>query len=270
MRYLPGVCQALDSWRVKTLTLERRSGVAIVRIEKARGNAIDDDLVADLGEAAEEAARDDGVGGIVLSSGHARLFSPGLDLVALSSLGRGDLGAFMRRFLSMVRCLYGLPKPMVAAVSGHAVAGGCILALTADWRVLARDAVIGLNEVKIGLPLPWSIALLVRGSVSPAASVKVALLGRNFSNEEALACGLADELADPGGVDDAALARLAEFTSKERRAMAITKACMRSATLGEMTAHEEEGIPDFLDAWFSPGTQERLRGLLASLGRSSS
>ena len=122
---------------VKTVVLERRDGIAILRLDKARGNAIDDDLVADLASAAAELAGDESVHGVLLSSAHARLFCPGLDLVALSSLGRPELHAFLRRFLSTVRSLYALPKPMVAAVSGHAVAGGCILALTADWRVLS-------------------------------------------------------------------------------------------------------------------------------------
>jgi Delta3-Delta2-enoyl-CoA isomerase len=255
---------------VKTLALERRDGIAILRLDKARGNAIDDDLVADLASAAAELAGDESVRGVLLSSAHARLFCPGLDLVALSSLDRPELHAFLRRFLSTVRSLYGLPKPMVAAVSGHAVAGGCILALTADWRVLSRDAAIGMNEVKIGLPLPWPIATLVRASVSPSATAKVALLGRNFSNDEALAAGLADELAEPGSVDEASLTRLMEFTSKDPRAMAKTKAYLRSETLAEMRAREEEAVPDFLDSWFSASTQERLRGILSSLGRSSS
>jgi Delta3-Delta2-enoyl-CoA isomerase len=254
---------------VKTLEIERRDRIAIVRLDKARGNAIDDDLVADLTGAARELGEDDGVAGVLLSSAHPRLFCPGLDLVALKAMDRSDLEAFLRRFLAMVRTLYGLPKALVAAVSGHAVAGGCILALTADWRVLARDAAIGLNEVKIGLPLPWSIAVLVRSAVSSSAWAKVALLGRNFTNDEALTAGLADELADPAGVDEASLSRLAEFTGKDVRALAVTKACMRSDVLAEMRAREGERTADFLDAWFSPETQSRLRDIVSSLGRSS-
>jgi Delta3-Delta2-enoyl-CoA isomerase len=254
---------------VKTVALERRGEVAILWLDKARGNAIDGDLVDDLVAAADEAAADESVRGIVLASAHPRLFCPGLDLVALSEMDRSGLEAFMSRFLSMVRSLYGFPKPMVAAVSGPAVAGGCILALTADWRVLARGAAIGLNEVKIGLPLPWSVALLVRASVNPSSWTQIALLGRNLADEDALQAGVADELAAPESVNDASLARLGEFVDKDGPAFSITKTHMRSGILSEMKAHDTERIPEFLDAWFAPRTQERIRRTLESLRRSS-
>ena len=248
-----------------TLRIERRGDLALVRLDKARGNAIDSPLVEDLLAAARDLGSDTGVRGVLLASAHPRLFSPGLDLVTLSTYDRPALQAFMRRFAEVVRALYALPRPMVAAVSGHAVAGGCILALTADWRVLARGARMGLNEVKVGLPLPWSVALLVRASAAPQALSRVALLGRNASDEEALATGLADELADADGFEEACLARLTEFAEKDPTAVATTKRYLRASVLASMEAHEEAHLAEFLDAWFSPGTQERLRGIVSSL-----
>jgi enoyl-CoA hydratase/carnithine racemase len=254
---------------VGTVALERRDGVAILRLSKGRGNAIDGPLVDDLAEAAREMARDDGVRGVLLASAHPRLFCPGLDLVALSALDRPGLEDFLRRFLAVVRDLFAFPKPVVAAVSGHAVAGGCILALTADWRVLARGATIGLNEVKIGLPLPRPVALLVAASVAPPVLSKVALLGRNFADDEAVESGLVDELAEPARVVEAGLQRLAEFAEKEPQALALTKASLRSGALAQMDAAGREHVGAFLDAWFSPGAQERIRGILEGLRRSS-
>jgi enoyl-CoA hydratase len=167
-----------------------------------------------------------------------------------------------------VWALYGLEKPVVAAVNGAAVAGGCILALTADHRVLRRGAPIGLNEVKVGVPLPWSVTVLLRGAVPAPALGRIALLGRNFTDEEALAVGLADELAPAeGSFEDACLARLAEFAEKDARALATTKRWLREPLLEEMKEHEPEKIRAFLDGWFSPGTQERIRATVASLAR---
>ena len=122
-----------------------------------------------------------------------------LDLVALADYDRPAMERFMSSFAVTVWALYGLPKPVVAAVSGAAVAGGCILALTADHRVLRRGAPIGLNEVKVGVPLPWTVTRLLRASVEPHALGRIALLGRNFEGDEAVAVGLADELADAEG-----------------------------------------------------------------------
>ena len=91
----------------------------------------------------------------------------------------------------LIGALYALPKPLVAAVTGAAVAGGCILALTADHRILGQGSPIGLNEVRVGVPLPWWVLTLLRASISPSALTRAALLGDNYTDEEALAVGLA-------------------------------------------------------------------------------
>ena len=174
----------------------------------------------------------------------------------------------MRLFAEAVWALYALPKPVVAGVGGHAVAGGCIVALTADFRVLRRGGVqVGLNEVKVGVPLPWSVALLLRASVPPAALTKVALLGRNFADDEALAVGLADELADADGFEDSCRARLEEFADKDTASIAITKGYLREGVLREMRGREKEEMSAWLDRWFSDATRERIRQIVAGMGK---
>jgi enoyl-CoA hydratase/carnithine racemase len=251
---------------MSTLRLERLEELAIVRLDKARGNAIDEALVDDLATAVREVASDTGVRGVLLASGHPKLFCPGLDLVALSGYDRPAMERFMLRFGAVVTELYALRKPLVAAVSGHAVAGGCILALTADLRVLKRGAQIGLNEVKVGVPLPWSVTVLLRATVAPPALCRVALLGRNFADAEALAAGLADAVVEPDAFDAACLAVLRELAEKDAAALGTTKAYLRADALAAMRAHERDRISDFLDGWFSEATQARIRQTAAALG----
>lgn len=248
-----------------TLRIERRDSLALLWLDKARGNAIDDALAAELGRAAGELARDDAVRGVLLASAHPKLFCPGLDLVALVAHDRDAMEDFMLSFARTVWALYGLRKPVVAAVNGAAVAGGCILALTADHRVLRRGAPIGLNEVKVGVPLPWSVTLLLRASVPSPALGRIALLGRNFSDEQAVAVGLADEVCEAEGFEAACLERLAEFAEKDPLALGATKAWLREGVLREMQAHEAAHLGVFLDGWFAPATQERIRATVASL-----
>ena len=173
----------------------------------------------------------------------------------------------MMAFAVAVWGLYGLPKPVVAAVSGAAVAGGCILALTADHRVLKRGAPIGLNEVKVGVPLPWSVTRLLRATVHPDALSRIALLGRNFTDEDAVGAGLVDEVAEAEGFEATCLARLEEYADKDPLALATTKAWLREGVLAEMMAQEGGRVQGFLDGWFSAGTQERIRATVASLRR---
>jgi enoyl-CoA hydratase len=247
--------------------IERQGRLAVLRLDKGRGNAIDEPLTVALGEAAVELGRDDDVAGVLLASAHPKLFCPGLDLVSLVELDREAMERFMERFASTVWTLYGLEKPVVAAVGGAAVAGGCILALTADHRVLRRGAAIGLNEVRIGVPLPWSVTVLLRASVPAPALSRIALLGRNFADEEAVAAGLADELAPAEGFEEACLARLSEFADKDWRALAATKRWLREPVIEDMKEHEPERVRTFLDGWFSPTTQERIRTTIASLAK---
>ena len=111
-------------------------------MDKARGNAIDEPFVEELARAAAEVARRRrACAGVLLASAHPKLFCPGLDLVALVEYDRASMERFMGAFADAVWALYGLPKPVVAAVGGAAVAGGCILALTADLpRPATRSA----------------------------------------------------------------------------------------------------------------------------------
>jgi enoyl-CoA hydratase len=249
------------------LRFERQGRLAVLRLDKARGNAIDDALAGGLLEAAGEAGRDDAVAGVLLASAHPKLFCPGLDLVSLVENDREAMERFMLRFASAVWALYALEKPVVAAVNGAAVAGGCILALTADHRVLRRGAPIGLNEVRVGVPLPWSVTVLLRASVPAPALGRIALLGRNFTDEEAVSAGLADEIAEAEGFEAACLARLAEFAEKDARALATTKRWLREPVIEEMKEHEPERVRAFLDGWFAPATQERLRSTVAGLAK---
>jgi enoyl-CoA hydratase/carnithine racemase len=247
------------------VAVERRGRLAVLRLDKPRGNAIDEPLVLALARAAAEVAADDAVRGVLLASGHPKLFCPGLDLVALADYDRASMKRFMESFAVAVWGLYGLPKPVVAAVGGAAVAGGCILALTADHRVLKRGAAIGLNEVKIGVPLPWSVTRLLRATVHAPALSRIALLGRNFTDAEAVEVGLADEVVEAEGFEATCVARLEEYADKDKHALAATKAWLREGVLTEMMAHESGRVGPFLDGWFSAGTQERIRATVASL-----
>jgi enoyl-CoA hydratase len=237
-------------------------------MDKPRGNAIDEPFVEELVLAGAELAADHGIRGVMLASAHPKLFCPGLDLVTLFEYDRPAMERFMTRFVDAMLGLFCLRRPVVAAIAGHAVAGGCVLALTADHRVLRGGGVqIGLAEVKVGLPLPWSVAVLVQSSLTPEALSRVALLGRNFADEEAVRIGLVHELANGDDFEAACLSRLEEFAEKIAMAFGITKAYLRSEALARMKAHEAERASDFLDAWFSEASRERIRQTIESLGK---
>ena len=247
--------------------VERHGPLVVLRLDKARGNAIDEPMVEGLAAAVEEVTSDDAVRGVLLASAHPKLFCPGLDLVTLVEYDSSGMERFFARFEDAMLALFSLRKPVVAAVGGAAVAGGCILALTADHRLLRRGSPIGLNEVRIGVPIPGWVITLLRLSISPAAFTRVGLLGLNFTDEEAREAGLVHEVLPAEGFAGAAVARLEELASRDPVALGTTKAWLRQAALAEMEDRRAERRSEFLDAWFSPATQETIRQMVASLTR---
>jgi enoyl-CoA hydratase len=175
------------------------------------------------------------------------------------------MGAFMLNFATLLTDLFALKKPVVAAVNGVAVAGGCLLALAADWRVLRRGAAMGLNEVKVGVPLPWSAVMLLKSTVSASAHVSVALLGRNFEGDAAVATGFASEVVEAEAFEATLRERLGEFAEKDAFAFGVTKGYLRGAAVASMRDRETALLDEFLDGWFSEATQARIQQIVASL-----
>lgn len=248
------------------IRIEKQANVAVLRMDKARGNAIDEPFVGDLLAATREVGADAAIEGVLLASAHPKLFCPGLDLVTLWEYDRPAMERFIARFSDATRTLFALRKPLVAAIAGHAVAGGCVLALCADHRILHRGSQIGLNEVRVGLPLPWSVAILLKSAVPPTSLSRVALLGLNFADEDAREVGLVHEVLDAEGFEEACMARLREFAEKGAYSTGTTKAYLRDAALREMESREEKLVGEFLDAWFGSG-RERIRQTIESLAK---
>lgn len=247
-----------------TIRHERDGEILTLRLDRAHGNAINDELVRELTAEIQAADRDDGVGAVVLAAA-GKLFCPGLDLQELIELDRPTMDRFLDRFNAAILGLYTFSKPLVAAIHGHAVAGGCVLSLTADWRVLRRGMKVGLNEVKVGVPFPFGVSMILRESVAVTRREEVALFGRNYTDEEAVATGLAHELAEADGFEALCLERAGELASRDRRSFAITKRYLRAATVERIRAHEGQFKHEFLDGWFSPETRERIGAIVDGL-----
>lgn len=247
--------------------IERQGALAVLRLDKGRGNAIDEPLTDDLIRVTAEIGDDASIRGVLLASGHPKLFCPGLDLVALYEYDRMAMQRFIAKFGQAMLGLFALRKPVVAAVAGHAVAGGCVLALTCDHRILRRGSQIGLNEVRVGIPLPWSVAILLKNAIAPPALSRVALLGLNFKDEEAVALGLGHEVREAEGFEAACVARLQEFADRDTAAVGTTKAYLRDAALREMRSQEASREGEFLDAWFSPVARAKIKETVDALAQ---
>ncbi len=241
-------------------------GLARLVLSKARGNAIDEPLLLDMRDELQRLGRDPTVHGLLLGSAHPKLFSPGLDLVALADYDLPALLRFLEVFDEVVALLHGFPRPVVAAITGSAVAGGCVFAMCADVRIMATgDARIGLNEAKVGVALPYGVTRLLCATVPPQQLTRMALLGANYNAEEALAAGLVDQAVPAAEVVPAAEALLRDLLQREPAALSLTKAWLRAPVLEAMRTAGAAHRQQFAECWFSPGTQARIRAITASL-----
>jgi enoyl-CoA hydratase/carnithine racemase len=248
----------------QTLEESFDGGLATVRLNRCHGNAINLDLVDELTATFRRLDLDDKVRGVQLAA-TGKLFSPGLDLQELIELGRTDMERFLERFNACILSLYTFSKPLLAAIHGHAVAGGCVLTLTADWRVLQQEKMIGLNEIRVGVPFPYGVAMILRESVPQRHLQEVALFGRNYRGEEAVQVGLVHEVHAAEGFEGHCSARLDALASKDAAAFAITKRYLRATTVERIMADEARLESDFLDRWFSSTTRSKIQAIVDEL-----
>ena len=247
-----------------TVLYEKKAAVATVRLSREHGNAINEVLVNDLSTAFQEASADPEVRGVLLAA-NGKLFSPGLDLRELIEYDRATMARFMRRFASTLLGLYTFPKPVVAALSGHAIAGGCVLAMTADRRILREGALIGLNEVRVGVPLPFGVSQILRETVRASILEEVALIGSNYSDQKAVDAGLVHEIHVAEGFEAFCLERLTEFADKDPQSFSTTKRYLRSSAVERIRATDQKLMDEWLDCWFSDDTRKRIRGIANDL-----
>jgi enoyl-CoA hydratase len=236
-------------------------------MELGKANAIGPAFLAALDGVLEELERE--LPPAVVLVGYDRYFSAGLDLPALLPLDRAAMGRLITDFSRVMLRLFTLPCPVVAAVNGHAVAGGCVLALQADARLMTADegARIGLKEAALGIGLPTVVLETLRAQVPASSLVAIALEGRLFSPVEARALGLADALHAPGELLPRALARARELASIAPQAWAQIKRGLRESVAEAVRARGPATAERWLDTWFSEDgrrlvgeTVARLRG----------
>ncbi len=239
-------------------------GVLELRLNRPPVNALDPALVTTLRKHIDQAPTE-GARGIVLT-GRQGMFSAGLDVPALLNLDRAAMRVFWRDFFALCASLARAPIPTVAAISGHSPAGGAVLALFCDYRVMARGPYrIGLNEVQVGLTVPDCIQMALRRVVGTYMAERLLVAGRMLNGEEAAACGFVDELAPVEETVTRALHWMHELLALPSQAMLGTRAMARADLANAFADIDALPVEDFLDVWFSEETQAVLRALVAQL-----
>ncbi len=248
------------------MDVERRGPLALVRMRAGKANAIGPAFLDALGRLLDGLLA--APPGAVVLTGEGRAFSAGLDLPALIDLPPAALKDFIQHFADTMLRVFTLPFPVVAAVNGHAVAGGCVLALQADQRLMAQgEGRFGLNEVRLGIGLPVAVVETLRCQLPVPSLFPVTAEGGLFTPEEALQLGLLHAVVPAEALLDRALERATALAAVPARAFAQVKASLRRPALANIQAAGSTDAAGWASTFAGPDAQRLLRDVVARLSK---
>jgi len=245
---------------MKMIRIEHHGEVAIVKLDRGVTNTIDLQLVEELSETLQGVTHDPGVHSLVLGSSNERFFSIGFDIPQLFGLARQDFKFFYQTFNRVCMDLYTLPKPTIAAITGHAIAGGCILALCCDYRFIAQGRkLMGLNEIRLGVPVPYLADCVLRHIVGVRYARDIMDIGEFYQPEESLQMGIVDQVLPLEQVLPKSVEKARLLGGSPQEAFAMIKRNRVERVEAQVLTRLEEKERFFVDRWYSDEARERLR-----------
>jgi enoyl-CoA hydratase/carnithine racemase len=201
-------------------------------------------------------------------TGSGRIFSAGVDLLRLLDGGVPYVRIFLPALSTMLATVFSHPKPVVAAINGHAIAGGCVLACATDRRLMAREAGrIGVTELLVGVPFPPAAMEIMRCAMAPQYFEDAIFSGATYPAPQALERGMLHEITEPEGLLDCAVAAAKTLAALSPPAFAQTKRQIRAPALERMDSPETTAAVERI--WTSPETLERIRDYVTRTLRKS-
>ena len=235
-------------------------GIVTLRLSHGKASALDIEFMDAIARAVAEVGASDARA--VILTGTGSIFSAGVDLYRLVDSGPEYVQRFVPALSRLVLDVFSMPKPLVVAVNGHAIAGGCIFTLCGDYRLMAAGtARIGIPELLVGVPFPPTILEIVRYAVPTQHIQSLIYTGRTLVPEEALRVGIIDEVTDSLDARAAEVAR--QLATLPPAVFALTKRQLRDKTIRHAKRYAGELDDDMTKLWGDAETHARIREYLA-------
>ncbi len=242
-------------------------GIAVLHLRHGKANAFDIELLEHLDSVLVELSEDESVRAAVVT-GNGRMFSAGVDLLRVQEGGSDYLERFLPALSRALDTLFLLPLPVVAAVDGHAIAGGLIVAMSADRVLMARgEGKVGLTELRVGVPFPGVPLEVVRHRLGNLATEALVFEAGLVGAAEAEQRKLVDRLVSPEDLLPAAIADARALAELPRPAFALTKQQLRAGAMAGAADQDDEAV---LALWSSPEAQAAISKFLAHTVRKRS
>lgn len=238
--------------------LSEVNGTTVIEMRHGKVNAMDLEFCTGIADLLTRLATD-GRGGVILT-GQGRIFSAGVDLLRLLDGGPSYAQEFLPALAAMARALFEFPRPLVAAINGHAIAGGCVMACAADARLLAEGgARMGVPELQVGVPFP-SIALeIMRSAAAPAVFARLVEEGALLDPEAARASRLVETVIPADELIARSIDRTARLAAIPPGVFAVTKRQIRGPAVARADAMDAAVGDEIRRIWTSPSTLDLVR-----------
>jgi enoyl-CoA hydratase len=240
------------------IEVTEQDGVAMLRLADGKANTMSIEFCETLTArfAAISPAR------AVVMTGTGRIFSAGVDLLRLVEGGAPYVRKFLPALSTMLATVFSHPAPVVAAINGHAIAGGCVLACAADKRLMARDSGrIGVTELLVGVPFPPVAMEIMRYATAPQFFADAIFSGATYTPLEAVGRGLVHDVVDPQALLDRAIAAANALAALPPKAFALSKRQTREPALQRMKNPDLDAAIE--QTWTAPETLNRVRDYVA-------
>ena len=227
-----------------------------LKLSHGKVNAMDIEFCDQLLRRLKAIEEDPEVSAIVLA-GNPRVFSAGIDLKKWLAEGLDYVEPFIRKLESLFEAVFCFPKPIISAIEGHAIAGGCMLATACDYRIISSTAKIGILESRLGVPLPCTAIEIVRHVAKPSAFRQIVSVGATYIGQEAVTAGLAD-VAVESDLTASVSQAVREFTAIPSPAFEITKQQVRMPVMRIVQQNRKELFERYLAIWKSSQTRDAI------------
>jgi Delta3-Delta2-enoyl-CoA isomerase len=241
--------------------ITHEGGITLVQLARGKVNAISEGLTEELRLRLEEIEKDCSVKTVILT-GSGKFFSFGLDIPEFLGYPKESFQKFVGKFAHLYTYLFNYPKPVIAALNGHTVAGGFMIATACDYRIMVSGSSrISLNEITFGSSLFPGSAVMLTYCVGSRRAETIALSGRMYSAEEAIAIGLVDQVAEEDKLATKAQEVAQDFVKREGPAFRSIKNLMRGPVAEEMRRQDKLYRDEMIDIWYSEDTWRRLQNI---------
>jgi Delta3-Delta2-enoyl-CoA isomerase len=241
--------------------LSTNDGIAEARLKRGKVNALNEQAVEEIGGCFQRLAADPDVRAVIFTA-DGPFFSFGFDIPEFLSYSRDSFSAYLKSFTSLYGSLFTYPKPVVAALNGHAIAGGCMLALACDYRIMVSGkAKISLNEITFGSSVFAGSVAMLKFLVGGKNAHAVLYDGTMYSAEEASNLGMIDQVSSDEKLAGDAQEVARRLAARDAAAFRSMKGLLRAPVADEIARREEQSVEEFVDIWYSENTRRNLRAI---------